>query len=225
MEKILVIEDDRSTRKALKELFEPENYLVECAEDGKSGLVAVRDLSPDLVILDLKLPAMSGRDVCREIKKSSPLLPIIILTASSEEIDEVLLLELGADDYVKKPFSPKALLARSRAALRRSQRTPITEEFSFGRVSVDFSKMELARSGQPVSLTSQEFKVLKYFAQNKNRVISREELLNKAWGYNNYPSTRTVDNHILSLRQKIEEDPTKPVHFLTVHNAGYKFVP
>jgi two-component system alkaline phosphatase synthesis response regulator PhoP len=225
MEKILIIEDDRSTRKALKHLFEPESYFVECAQDGIAGLTAFRKLSPDLVILDLKLPAMSGRDVCREIKKSSPLVPIIILTASSEEIDEVLLLELGADDYVTKPFSPKALLARARAALRRSQRGPIAEEFSFGSVSVDFSKMELRRSGRLIPLTSQEFKVLRYFAQNQNRVISREELLNKAWGYNSYPSTRTVDNHILSLRQKLEEDPTKPVHFLTVHNAGYKFVP
>ena len=225
MERILVIEDDRATRKALKQLFESESYLVECAPDGMAGLTAARHSSPDLVILDLKLPAVSGRDVCREIKNKSPRLPVIILTASSDEIDEVLLLELGADDFVTKPFSPQKLLARARAVLRRSQRVPPAEYYSFGNVSVDFSTMELVRSDRPVPLTTQEFKVLRYFVQNKNRVISREELLNKAWGYNNYPSTRTVDNHILSLRQKLENDPTKPVHFLTVHNAGYKFVP
>jgi DNA-binding response OmpR family regulator len=140
-------------------------------------------------------------------------------------MDKVLLLELGAHDYVTKPFSPRELLARVRTAMRRSSRTPLTETFSFGDVKVDFKKMELWREGNLVQLTSQEFKVLKFMIQNAERVLSREELLNHVWGYRNYPSTRTVDNHILRLRQKVEKDPANPVHFRTVHSAGYKFVP
>lgn len=225
MDKILVIEDDRAIRKALKQLFEPEGYTVEVAADGAAGLAAFRASPPKLMILDLRLPLVSGLDICREIRKESPLVPIIVLSAASEEVDRVLLLELGADDYVTKPFSPKELLARVRAVLRRSERGVPTERYSFDDIFVDFAKMELARGGRPVPLTPQEFKVLKYFAENQERVISREELLNEVWGYNCYPSTRTVDAHILNLRQKLEKDPATPVHFLTVHGAGYKFVP
>ena len=226
MEKILVIEDDRAIHKALKHLFESEGYSVEVASDGAAGLAATRASVPALVILDLKLPRMPGREVCREIKKEAPALPVIILSAADDEVDKVLLLELGADDYVTKPFSPRELLARARAVLRRaSRRAAAGDRYSFGEVSVDFPKMELTRAGRPVPLTPQEFKILKYFAQNRERVISREELLNEVWGYNCYPSTRTVDNHILKLRQKLEKDPADPVHFLTVHGAGYKFVP
>jgi DNA-binding response OmpR family regulator len=140
-------------------------------------------------------------------------------------MDKVLLLELGAHDYVTKPFSPRELLARVRTAMRRSSSTPVTETFTFDDVKVDFTKMELWREGRPVQLTSQEFKVLKFMIQNAERVLSREELLNTVWGYQNYPSTRTVDNHILKLRQKLEKDPANPTHFRTVHSAGYKFVP
>ena len=225
MEKILVIEDDRATHKALKRLFESEGYAVEVAQDGAAALAAFRASSPILVILDLRLPGIPGRDVCREIRRDSPVVPIIVLTATCDEVDKVTLLELGADDYVTKPFSPRELLARGRAVLRRSKREAVVDQYRFDDVSVDFLKMELLRAGSAVALTPQEFKVLRYFAQNQQRVISRQELLNEVWGYNDYPSTRTVDTHILNLRQKLEKDPAHPVHFLTVHHAGYRFVP
>jgi DNA-binding response OmpR family regulator len=140
-------------------------------------------------------------------------------------MDKVLLLELGADDYVTKPFSPKELLARVRAALRRSARPAVSDAVAFDDITVDFAKMQLKRSGADVPLTAQEFKTLKFLVQNPERVISREELLNEVWGYQHYPSTRTVDNHILKLRQKLEKDPANPDHFKTVHGVGYKFVP
>ncbi len=225
MEKILIIEDDRSIHKALTRLFESEGYAVDVATDGRAGLAAFQAQSPTLVILDLKLPLIPGHEVCREIKKEVPSVPIIVLSAASEEVDKVLLLEIGADDYVTKPFSPRELLARVRAVMRRAQRAPFGERYSFNDVSVDFSKMELRRAGIAIPLTPQEFKFLKYFVKNPERVLTREELLNRVWGFNCYPSTRTVDNHILKLRQKLEKDPAHPVHFLTVHGAGYKFAP
>ena len=224
MDKILVVEDDRAVQKALKRLFESEGYTVDATNDGTAGLGAFRADPPSAVVLDLRLPGTPGMEVCREIKNQAPSLPVIVLSAAADVVDKVLLLELGADDYVTKPFSPKELLARVRAAMRRSVRQPPSEAFRFDDVSVDFTKMELTRDGQPVSLTAQEFKILKFFLQNPDRVISREQLLNEVWGYQNYPSTRTVDNHILRLRQKLEKDPAYPVHFRTVHGAGYKFV-
>src|SRR5213594_3954859 len=224
MERILVVEDDRAVQKALKRLFESEGFAVEISADGKSALDAFRATGPAAIVLDLRLPSMSGRDVCREIKQQSPAVPVIVLSAASDVSDKVLLLELGADDYVTKPFSPRELLARVRAALRRTTRTGIGEVFAFDGISVDFTKMEVTRDGQTVGLTAQEFKTLKFMVQNADRVISRDELLNEVWGYQNYPSTRTVDNHILKLRQKLERDPANPVHFRTVHGMGYKFV-
>jgi DNA-binding response OmpR family regulator len=225
MERILVVEDDRAVQKALKRLFEAEGFAVEISSDGRSAVEAFRTLAPAAVVLDLRLPAVSGRDVCREIKQQSPTVPIIILSAASDVADKVLLLELGADDYVTKPFSPRELLARVRAALRRTVRPVSTDLAAFGGVSVDFTKMEIMRGDESIVLTAQEFKTLKFLIQNAERVITREELLNLVWGYQNYPSTRTVDNHILKLRQKLEPDPSNPVHFRTVHGIGYKFVP
>ena len=226
MEKILIVEDDRATRKALQQLFEAEGFAVEVAQNGAEGLAAFRSAKPSFVILDLQMPQMGGRDACREIRKQSEDVPIIILTGSVDEVNRVLLLELGADDYVTKPFSPKELLARVRAVLRRSKRSNgAVEQLYFGDVSVDFARMEVIRRGRPVALTPQEFKLLKYFAQNPQRVVSRDQLLSDVWGYDSYPSTRTVDSHILTLRQKLEREPKVPVHFVTVHNAGYKFVP
>jgi len=225
MERILVVEDDRAVQRALKRLFEAEGFTVEVSADGKSALEAYRAAAPAAVVLDLRLPAMSGRDVCREIKQQAPALPVIVLSAASDVSDKVLLLELGADDYVTKPFSPRELLARVRAALRRTARTGVTDVIAFDGISADFTRMEVTRNGQPIGLTAQEFKTLKFMAQNAERVISRDELLNEVWGYQNYPSTRTVDNHILKLRQKLEKDPSNPVHFRTVHGMGYKFVP
>jgi DNA-binding response OmpR family regulator len=225
-EKILVIEDDRAVQKALRRLFEGEGFVVEVASNGAEGLGMFRAAPPSVLVLDLSLPGMPGQDVCREINQAAPSLPIIILSARTEVMDKVLLLELGAHDYVTKPFSPRELLARVRTAMRRrAMATPPTEIFSFGDVKVDFTKMEAWREGALVPMTSQEFKVLKFMIQNAERVLSREELLNQVWGYRNYPSTRTVDNHILRLRQKLEKDGANPLHFRTVHSAGYKFVP
>ncbi len=225
MQKILVIEDDRAIHKALKYLFESEGFATDFAADGAAGLTAFRKLSPSLVILDLKLPEMPGGDVCREIRKTSPGVPILVLSAASDEIDKVLLLETGADDYITKPFSPRELLARVRTSLRRSQRGVNIEQYSFADVVVDFPKMEVKRAGKLVEITPHELKVLKHFSEHPEIVVSRDQLLNEVWGYECYPSTRTVDNHILKLRQKLEPDPEHPIHFRTVHGAGYKFVP
>ena len=225
LERILVIEDDHAVQKALKRLFEAEGFGVDIASSGTAGMELFRASKPSALVLDLRLPGMSGQDVCREIKQASPGLPVVILSAKSDVMDKVLLLEMGADDYVTKPFSPRELLARVRSAMRRSTRLPPGDVASFGDVRVDFLKMELTRSGRLVQLTAQEFKILKFMLQNPERVISRDELLNTVWGYQNYPSTRTVDNHILKLRQKLEKDPSNPVHFRTVHSSGYKFVP
>jgi DNA-binding response OmpR family regulator len=225
MERVLVVEDDRAVQRALKRLFEAKGYGVDIAGSGTAALETFHNAPPSAVVLDLRLPGASGKEVCRQIKSKIPSLPVIVLSATTDVVDKVLLLELGADDYVTKPFSPRELLARVQAAIRRAARSGISSDvFVFGNVSVDFTKMELRRAGQPIALTAQEFKVLKFFSQNLERVVTREELLNEVWGYQNYPSTRTVDNHILKLRQKIEKDPAFPVHFRTVHGTGYKFV-
>src|SRR6202522_4730102 len=224
-ERILVIEDDRAVQKALRRLFESEGFAVDIAGNGAEGLEMFRAAPPSVLVLDLSLPGTPGQDVCREISQAAPSVPIVILSAKTEVMDKVLLLELGAHDYVTKPFSPRELLARVRTAMRRSTRTPVVESFKFGDVKVDFNRMELWRQGKLVPLTSQEFKVLKIMIENAERVLSREELLNHVWGYRNYPSTRTVDNHILRLPQKLEKDPANPLHLHTVHSSGYKFVP
>lgn len=222
--RILVVEDDPAVQKALRRLFETEGYAVETQSDGKSALESFRASAPAAIVLDLRLPKVSGRDVCKEIKSIAPGLPVVVLSAASDVSDKVLLLELGADDYVTKPFSPRELLARIRAALRHTTRTSETQVVSFDGISADFRKMEVKRDGKLVVLTAQEFKTFQFLVQNADRVISRDELLNEVWGYQNYPSTRTVDNHILKLRQKLEKDPSSPIHFRTVHGMGYKFV-
>ena len=230
METILIIEDDQRVQKALRRLFEPEGFAVQERADGRTGVSAARELSPAAVVLDLRLPGMPGHDVCREIKSSMPEVPVIILSATTDVVDKVSLLELGADDYVTKPFSPRELLARVRRAIRRRSATGAavsssTEVYKFADISIDFSRMQLSRSGQPLAATAQEFKILRFMVQNPERVISREELLNVVWGYQHYPTTRTVDTHMLKLRQKVEIDPANPSHIITVHGVGYKFVP
>src|SRR5579871_3381763 len=222
--RIMVVEDDPAVQKALRRLFETEGYTVETQSDGKSAIESFQAAAPAAIVLDLRLPKVSGRDVCKEIKALSPITPIVVLSAASDVSDKVLLLELGADDYVTKPFSPRELLARVRAALRHTARQPDVQLVSFDGITADFKKMEIKRDGEPVILTAQEFKTFQFLVQNADRVISRDELLNEVWGYQNYPSTRTVDNHILKLRQKLEKDPSSPVHFRTVHGMGYKFV-
>jgi DNA-binding response OmpR family regulator len=223
-DRILVVEDDRAVQKALKRLFEAEGYNVTIAGDGNAAVELFRAIQPAAVVLDLRLPGVSGQELCREFKQRAGGVPIIVLSATSDVSDKVLLLELGADDYVTKPFSPRELLARVRAALRRTTRPSNTETFAFDDTAIDFTKMEVLRDGKAIALTAQEFKTLKFMVQNAERVITRDELLNEVWGYHNYPSTRTVDNHILKLRQKLEQDPANPVHFRTVHGVGYKFV-
>jgi len=225
MERILVIEDDRAVKKALTRLFQSEGYSVLVAADGNFGLEIFRATTPSLVVLDLRLPGSSGEDVCRAMKNESPSVPVIVLSAKTDVADKVLLLEIGADDYMTKPFSPRELLARVHVALRRSNRAGIADRLSFGDVSVDFASMEATCGGRPVTLTALEFKVLKYFAQHPRRVVSRHELLEGVWGYKTYPISRIVDSHIKQLRQKLEKDPASPVHFRTIHGAGYKFVP
>jgi DNA-binding response OmpR family regulator len=235
MDTVLVIEDSRAMQRTLQRLFAADALEVRIASDGLEGLESLRQLVPNVVVLDLKLPGLSGKELCRFIKAEMPSVPIVVLSANADVDDKVLLLELGADDYVTKPFSPKELLARVRRAMRRNVRkqqttldpgiTTMRKLLAFGDVEIDFTSMEAKRAGNPVSLTAQEFKLLRFLSESPERVISRDELLNEVWGYQNYPSTRTVDNHILRLRQKLEMDPSKPCHFLTVHSAGYKFVP
>jgi two-component system, OmpR family, alkaline phosphatase synthesis response regulator PhoP len=235
METVLIIEDSRPMQRTLQRLFEADSLQVRIASDGVEGLESFRSEAPGVVVLDLKLPGVSGKELCRSFKTEMPWVPIVVLSANADVDDKVVLLELGADDYVTKPFSPKELLARVRRAMRRNlrpqpARASVASDFPhnlllFGDVEIDFASMEAKRGGQGVSMTAQEFKLLKFLSRSAGRVLSREELLNEVWGYQNYPSTRTVDNHILRLRQKLEPDPAHPRYFVTVHSAGYKFLP
>jgi len=222
---ILVIEDDPRMQKVLRRIFVSEHYGVALAGDGQTGLELFRSEKPLAVVLDLILPKVSGRELCQAFKNISSETPVVVLSAISEVVDKVLLLELGADDYVTKPFSPRELTARVRAAIRRQRKSAATTVFRFADCEIDFKSMTARRSGVAVVLTAHEFKLLKYFTNNLDRVLTRELLLNEVWGYNSYPTTRTVDNQILKLRQKLEADPANPKHLLTIYGAGYKFVP
>jgi DNA-binding response OmpR family regulator len=222
---ILVVEDDPRMQRVLQRMFLAENYDVVTAGDGQTGLDLFRSRRPVAVVLDLILPQISGRELCQKFKAIASDTPVIVVSAIAEVVDKVLLLELGADDYVTKPFSPRELMARVQAAIRRQRRPATTTCFHFADCEVDFQKMTANRNGQPIQLTSHEFKLLKFFTDHAERVLSREELLNEVWGYNCYPTTRTVDNQILKLRQKLEPNPADPRHLLTIYGAGYKFVP
>jgi DNA-binding response OmpR family regulator len=222
---ILIVEDDPRMQKVLRRIFLEEHYSAVVAGDGQAGLDLFRSERPLAVVLDLILPHISGRELCQTFKKLSGETPIVVLSAITEVADKVLLLELGADDYVTKPFSPRELTARVQAAIRR-QRKPIAQTiYRFADCEIDFKKMTARRGGNTVILTAHEFKLLKYFTENAERVLTREVLLNEVWGYNAFPTTRTVDNQILKLRQKLESDPADPKHLLTIYGAGYKFVP
>jgi DNA-binding response OmpR family regulator len=223
---ILVVEDDPHMQKVLQRIFREQGYSVTVCGDGQAGLDAFHSIRPSAVVLDLVLPNIVGRDLCKIMKAEQPGIPIIVVSAISEVADKVLLLELGADDYVTKPFSPRELMARVQAALRRPHKqSTAPSTYSFGECEIDFAKMSARRAGKPITLTAHEFKLLKYFVENAERVLSREELLNEVWGYNSYPTTRTVDNQILKLRQKLEPDSADPLYLQTVYGAGYKFVP
>jgi DNA-binding response OmpR family regulator len=222
---ILIVEDDPRLQKVLRRIFSEERYAAVVAGDGETGLELFRSEQPLAVVLDLILPNISGRDLCQKMKNLSVETPIVILSAISEVADKVLLLELGADDYVTKPFSPRELTARVQAAIRRQRKVSTSQTYRFGDCEVDFSKMTVRRKGEYVVLTAHEFKLLKFITENAERVLTRDVLLNEVWGYDSYPSTRTVDNQILRLRQKLEPDPASPRHLLTIYGAGYKFVP
>jgi DNA-binding response OmpR family regulator len=236
MDTVLVVEDSRPMQRTLQRLFESDGLQVQIASDGIAGLESFRKQAPNVVVLDLKLPRLPGKELCRAFKAHAASVPVVVLSANAEVEDKVLLLEIGADDYVTKPFSPKELLARVRRAMRRAERIPSDgvvpatdaarhELLLFGNVRIDFTSMETTRAGKRITLTAQEFKLLRFFANCPDRVISREKLLNEVWGYENYPTTRTVDNHVLRLRQKLEPDPANPRYFLTMHGSGYKFTP
>jgi len=225
MQRILIIEDDSAVQKILWRLFSSEGYEVDVVPDGVGGLEMLRQRAPAAVIIDLLRPGSSGCDLCREIANLIPGMPLLILSASSDVADKVLLLEIGADDYLTIPFSPRELIARLRALIRRASRVSPENQYVFENVMVDFSKMEITRGGEKITVTAKEFKTLEFLTKNPERMISRDELLDKVWGYQDYPCTRTVDNHVLRLRQKLESDPANPSHFLTVYGLGYKFVP
>jgi DNA-binding response OmpR family regulator len=227
MERILVIESDRALQKVLQRLFSSEGYAVDVVPDAVCGLERVRQGVPAAVILDLPRPGSSERDLCKKIANLIPRLPLVILSGSADVADKVFLLEMGADDYVTIPFSPPELVARLRALIRRASRfsPEDADVYVFADVMVDFYRTEITRGGQKIAVTRKEFKTLEFLAKNAQRVISRDELLTEVWGYQNYPYTRTVDNHILKLRQKLESDPSHPLHFVTIRGRGYKFLP
>jgi len=223
--KILIVEDEPNMVTGLRDNFEYEGFQVVTAQDGVEGLERALKESPDLVVLDVMMPRMSGLDVCKQLKAKRPSMPIIMLTARGQEVDKVVGLELGADDYVTKPFSIRELLARVKAVLRRSQTLPKElERYTFGDVEVNLRSYQVSRGGQPVELSGKEFELLKHFLCNSGQTLSRERLLDEVWGYENFPTTRTVDAHIVRIRQKLEPVPDSPRFFLTVHGVGYKFV-
>ena len=223
--RILVVEDDQALRKVLQRLLSSEGYEVDVVPDGVSAVEMLRHKTPTAAILDLLRPGSSGCDLYKTIADSIPGLPLLILSASPDVADKVLLLEMGADDYVTIPFSPRELVARLRALIRRSWRGSTKNVYAFDDVMVDFLKAEITRGGDKITVTAKEFKTLEFLIKNAERAISRDELLIQVWGYKDYPLTRTVDTHMLRLRQKLESDPSNPSHFLTVHGLGYKFVP
>ena len=222
--RVLVIEDDSATTRTLQQLFESEGYGIEIARSWTEGLRLFHDTPSSMVVMGLHAADTCSPQLVEDLRVANASVPIIVLGTASSAVERALFLESGADDYVVKPFNARELLARVRAAMRRSERYD-RDIFTFGDVQVDFRKMEVRRLGSLIPLTAQEFKVLKFMTRNAERAISREELLNRVWGYHNYPTTRTVDNHILRLRQKLEPRPSLPVHFLTIHCIGYKFVP
>jgi DNA-binding response OmpR family regulator len=225
MSRILVIEDDPAILRGLADNLKFESYEVLTAADGEAGYRLIQEQKPDLIVLDLMLPKLSGYEVCRRVRDEGITTPIMMLTARGEEGDQVLGLDLGADDYVTKPFSVRELLARIRALLRRTQPPrALPDELRFDDVVVDFRRYEARKVDHVVEMTRKEFGILRLLAARPGEVVTRDELLNEVWGFENYPTTRTVDNHIATLRAKLENNPSEPSHLLTVHGVGYKLV-
>jgi two-component system alkaline phosphatase synthesis response regulator PhoP len=223
-ENILLVEDEQALRTALSDRLRSEGYVVDTAVDGQQGLDMATNLPFDLIILDLMLPRRSGLDVCREIRKAGMATPILILTVRNETVDKVVGLRVGADDYVTKPFEAAELMARIEVLLRRVPIRVGQGLYRFGSLSIDIRQGEITRDGKPVYLTAREFQLLRYFIEHLGNTVSRNELLRTVWGYDADTFTRTVDTHVRSLRQKLEEKPSLPELILTVSGVGYKFV-
>jgi DNA-binding response OmpR family regulator len=225
MATILIVEDEPDMATGLRDNLEFEGYDVRIARDGEEALESASEVVPNLILLDLMLPRRNGLDVCRELRRRGIHVPIIMLTARGQETDKVVGLEIGADDYVTKPFSVRELMARVHVQLRRTASENDTiENFHFGEVELDFRRQHAAKAGQMLHLTAREYDILRYFVRRRGETVSRDELLDKVWGLRAYPLSRTVDNHIAKLRQKIERLPAEPEYLITVHGLGYKFL-
>lgn len=224
MRKVLIVEDDQAMAVALSDGFTYEGFGVQLARDGATGLALAAEKEVDLVILDVMLPQMSGLDVCRQLRNDGNGTPIIMLTARGQEIDKVLGLKTGADDYVTKPFSFLELMARVEAVLRRTSKpAEAIEQLRFGDIEMCFKNFEARKAGRSIELSPREFKIIKYFVEHRGEVVTRDQLLDAVWGYDSLPLTRTVDMHIAKLRQKIEDMPSDPRYLITIHRVGYKF--
>ena len=223
MPRILIVDDEPEMVRGLEDNLRFEGYQTLSAGNGKDGLALALKEAPDLILLDIMMPQMSGWDLLRALRQKGLDVPVIMLTARAEEVDRVLGLELGADDYVTKPFSLRELLARVRAVLRRPGPRQKFEEFAFGEVRIHLRGRQVFKGGKEVRLTRKEFDLLRYLVEHRGEVITRDRLLDEVWGYERYPTTRTVDTHILRLRQKFEKDPERPAYILTAHGQGYRF--
>jgi len=224
--KILIIEDETDLIKGLKINLTDEGYEVDWAVNGVEGLRKAIAETPDLILLDIMLPEMNGLEVCRKLRQQNSTIPVIMLTAKGGEIDKVVGLEIGADDYMTKPFSIRELLARIKARLRNADKVEnaVPDHYSFGDIYIDFDQFKARRKGLELELTSLETEILRYFIQHRKEVITRDALLDKIWGYDSFPTTRTIDNHILKIRKKIEVDPSRPQYILSVYAGGYRFM-
>jgi len=224
METVLVIDDDQSLRDTLGIMLEREGFQPVLASDGRAGFQQAIALKPRLILVDLRMPRLSGAEVCKQLRARGMKTPMIVLSANADEMDKVQLLEIGADDYLVKPFGVRELLARIRAVLRRTSPEE-TKVLEFGQVEVDLTRRVVQREGVELKLTRAEYNLLTYFLQNPDRVLTRDAILNSVWGYDYCPHTRTVDAHVVRLRQKLEPEAARPRHFLTVHGVGYRFLP
>jgi len=224
MQTILVIDDDDGLRDTIGLMLENESYRPLLVADGATGLTTALSTKPDLILVDLRMPGLSGVEVCKRLRATGSQTPVIVLSAMGDELDKVLLLEIGADDYVVKPFGTRELLARIRALLRRTGQGA-APKLGFGDVEVEMDQRLVRRAGAELRLTKAEFNLLVFFMQNPGRALSRDVILNSVWGYASFPNTRTVDAHVVRLRQKLEPDPETPRYFLTMHGVGYRFLP
>jgi DNA-binding response OmpR family regulator len=224
MQTILVIDDDENLRDTIGLLLEREGFRPILAADGNLGLQESFACKPSLILVDLRMPGLNGVDVCKRLRAAGMQTPLIVLSAVGEELDKVLLLEIGADDYVVKPFGSRELLARIRAVLRRTAPDQ-SKLLTFSDVEVDLERRIVRRAGEEIRLTRAEFNLLAFFLQNPDRALSRDVILNSVWGYESFPNTRTVDAHVVHLRQKLEPDPEQPRYFITLHGVGYRFIP